>query len=51
MVTKGKIDFETFATAMDDAFGPHAKEANKTFTGAMSNVRAALSRIGAKSSL
>ncbi len=47
MVTKGKIDFETFATAMDDAFGPHAKEANKTFTGAMSNVRAALSRIGA----
>lgn len=47
LVTKGKIDFETFAIAMDDAFGTHAKEANKTFTGAMSNVRAALSRIGA----
>ena len=48
MVTKGKIDFQTFADAMDDAFGEHAKDANKTFTGAMSNVRAALSRIGAK---
>lgn len=47
MVTHGEIDFATFSKAMDDAFGPHAKDANKTFTGAMSNVRAALSRIGA----
>ena len=47
LVTDGKIDFQTFANAMDDAFGAHAKDANKTFTGAMSNVRAALSRIGA----
>ena len=47
MVTNGEIDFATFSKAMDDAFGPHAKDANKTFTGAMSNVRAALSRIGA----
>ena len=31
----------------DDAFGEHAKEANATFTGSMSNMRAALSRIGA----
>lgn len=46
MVTDGKIDFEAFAWAMDNAFGEHAKDANKTFTGAMSNVRAALSRIG-----
>ncbi len=46
MVSKGKIDFKTFYTAMDEAFGEHAKDANKTFTGAMSNVRAALSRIG-----
>lgn len=46
-VSKGLIDFETFATAMDDAFGAHAKEANKTFTGALSNMKAALSRIGA----
>ena len=46
MVTKGQIDFKTFAMAMDDAFGEHAKDANKTFTGAMSNIKAALSRIG-----
>lgn len=48
MVTQGKINFQEFAKAMDDAFGAHAKEANKTFQGALSNVRAALSRIGAK---
>ena len=47
MVTKGQIDFQTFANAMDSAFGEHAKDANKTFTGALSNVKAALSRIGA----
>lgn len=47
MVTKGKVDFQTFANAMDDAFGEHAKDANATFSGAMSNVKAALSRIGA----
>ena len=47
MVTKGKIDFRTFSEAMDDAFGAHAKDANKTFTGALSNMKAALSRIGA----
>lgn len=47
MVSKGKIDFETFATAMDNAFGEHAKDANKTFTGALSNMKAALARIGA----
>ena len=46
MVTKGQIDFKTFAMAMDDAFGEHAKDANKTFTGAMSNINAALSRVG-----
>lgn len=44
---KRAIDFETFASAMDSAFGDHAKEANKTFTGALSNMKAALSRIGA----
>lgn len=47
MVSKGKIDFMTFAKAMDDAYGEHAKEANKTFTGALSNTKAALSRLGA----
>lgn len=48
MVSKGQIDFETFAKAMDEAYGLHATAANKTFTGALSNTRAALSRIGAK---
>ena len=47
MVSKGQIDFRTFAKAMDDAYGAHAKEANKTFSGALSNMKAALSRIGA----
>jgi len=48
MVSKGKIDFKMFAKAMDDAFGEHAKDANKTFTGALLNMKAALSRIGAE---
>lgn len=46
MVTKGKVSFNDFALAMDNAFGEHAKKANDTFTGAMSNVRAALARVG-----
>ena len=46
MVSHGQIDFKTFAFAMDDAFGEHAKEANKTFTGALGNMKAALSRVG-----
>lgn len=47
MVSKGKIDFDTFAKAMDYSFGEHAKEANKTFDGALANMRASLARIGA----
>lgn len=46
MASEGKLDFNTFATAMDNAFGEHAKKANETFTGSMSNMKAALSRIG-----
>lgn len=45
--SKSKINFDIFSKALDNAFGAHAKAANETFTGAMSNVRAALSRIGA----
>lgn len=48
MVSAGEIDFDTFAKAMDDAFGEHAKKANETFEGALSNVKSALSRIGAE---
>ena len=47
MVSKGKIDFQTFADAMDNAFGEHAKKANATFTGSISNIKSALGRIGA----
>lgn len=47
MVTKGQIDFNTFAESMDRAFGSHAKDANKTLTGVLSNIRSALSKIGA----
>ena len=47
-VTAGAIDFATFSEAMDEAFGEHAKAANETFSGSLSNVRSALSRIGAK---
>lgn len=48
MVTKGQIDFATFAKAMDDAFGEHAKDSNKTLTGTLSNIRSAWARIGAE---
>ena len=48
MVSKGKVSFELFSSAMDDAFGEHAKKANETFSGAMSNVKASLARIGAE---
>ena len=47
LASKGKINFEIFSKALDSAFGEHAKKANDTFTGAMDNVKAALSRIGA----
>lgn len=47
MASHGDIDFKTFAKAMNDAFGEHATEANKTYTGALSNLHAALSRFGA----
>ena len=46
MIQKGNIDFKTFADAMFDAFGLHAKEANKTFEGSLANMKAALSRFG-----
>lgn len=48
MVTKGKISFKDFASAMDNAFGEHAKKANETLNGALSNVKASLARIGAE---
>lgn len=47
MVSKGLISFDIFSEAMATTFGDHAKDANKTFTGALANIRAALSRTGA----
>lgn len=48
MVKKGKIDFKTFSDAMNASFGDASAAANKTFTGSLSNMQAAIKRIGAK---
>lgn len=47
MARKGQISFETFANAMADAYGSHAKDSTKMFQGAMEDLKAALARIGA----
>lgn len=47
MRKKGQINFEMFADAMNKAYGEQAKKANDTFEGALANMKAALSRIGA----
>lgn len=47
LAAKGKISFAEFSEAMDTAFGPQAKKANDTYAGSLSNVKAALARIGA----
>ena len=46
MVSDGKIDFRTFADAMQEGLGGAALSAGTTFTGALANVKAALSRLG-----
>src|SRR5690606_37256834 len=48
MVSRGEIDFATFAEAMDAGFGGAALKAGETFTGAPANVRDALGRLGAE---
>ena len=47
MVSEGKIDFQTFADAMQAGMGGAALNAGNTFQGALANVKAALSRLGA----
>lgn len=47
MAADGKLDFKTFAQAMNEAFGQHATEANQTYTGSLANLHAAMSRLGA----
>ncbi|MFR5637492.1 MAG: tape measure protein [Bifidobacterium longum] len=46
MVSKGKIDFQTFADAMQEGLGGAALAAGDTFSGALANVKDALSRLG-----
>lgn len=47
MVSNGKVSFKQFSDAMNAAFGANAAKANETYTGALSNMHAALARIGA----
>ena len=46
LASKGKISFQEFADAMYKTFFLHAKDANTTFEGSLSNMKAALSRLG-----
>jgi tape measure domain-containing protein len=46
LVSKGKVDFNTFSKAMQAGMGGASLAAGKTFNGAMSNAKAALSRLG-----
>lgn len=46
-VSEGKVSFEEFYTAMNEAYGEHAKKAGETFSGALANAKAPLTRIGA----
>lgn len=47
MVTAGKIDFATFADAMEEGIGGAALRGGETARGAFANVMAALGRMGA----
>ena len=47
MVSKGQVDFQTFAAAMNAGMGGAAQKSGETFMGAWANVKAALGRIGA----
>lgn len=47
LVSKGKIDFETFQAAMELGMGGAALKTGETFQGSLANVQAALSRLGA----
>lgn len=48
MISKGEVDFQTFADAMYATFGDAAQGANDTFSGALSNIGSAVSRLTAK---
>lgn len=46
LASDGKINFETFAAAMENGLGGAAQKSGETFRGAWKNTKAALSRIG-----
>ena len=46
--SRGLITSQMFFDTMTAKYAEHAKDANKTYTGALSNFKAALSRIGAE---
>ena len=48
LASSGKVDFETFQSAMESGLGGAALESGKTFSGSMANAQAALGRLGAK---
>lgn len=47
MVTRGEIDFNTFSETMYKAYYKHAKDANRTMTGILANIKSAWAKIGA----
>ena len=47
-VSKGMISFEMFYETLYNKYADQAKKANETFNGALSNVKAALNRVGAE---
>lgn len=48
MVTEGKVSFEEFAEVMEGTVGGAAQSMGSTFKGSLSNMQAALGRLGAK---
>ncbi|RBP66442.1 tape measure domain-containing protein [Brevibacterium sanguinis] len=46
MVSEGKVSFQDFATVMEDLVGGAAQRSGETFSGAMSNLGAAMGRLG-----
>lgn len=46
LASDGKINFETFANAMESGLGGAAQKSGETFRGAWKNTKAALARIG-----
>lgn len=46
MISKQKIDFDTFSNALEDKFAAQAAKSKEIFTGAMEDMRAAANRLG-----